>query len=357
MVFTRPEPVHTWGSLGGPLLAREIHLASRPGALPEPGDFAMVTVELPPPGPGQILVRNLYMAIDPYTRVRGRAGEAASAAPPFRVGEALDGPAVGEVVDSMHDDLRPGDLVLHGYGWRDQVVLDARNAYRVDPIPGVPPSAYLGALGMTTLAAYVGLLDVAGLRRGDVVFVSGASGVIGGMAGQIARLKGASRVVGSAGSPAKVDHLVRRLGFDAAFDYTEGAIAEQLAAAAPQGIDVYFDNVGGEHLEAAISALKVHGRVAMCGALSVFNSAEPVPGPRNLSLVIGKRLTLRGFSVHDHLDRMRDMMAEVGAWLREGRIVYPETIVHGLEFAPAAYAGLLRGENTGRTIVRIRPAT
>jgi NADPH-dependent curcumin reductase CurA len=270
---------------------------------------------------------------------------------------ALDGPAIGEVVDSMDDRFRPGDLVLHGYGWRDQVVLDGHHAHRIDPIPGVPPSAYLGALGLTTLTAYVGLLDVAGFRPGDAVFVSGASGAIGGMVGQIARLKGASRVIGSAGSQAKIDHLTRRLGFHAAFDYTEGSIAERLAAAAPHGIDVYFDNVGGEHLEAAISALNVHGRVALCGAVSLYDSSEPASGPRNLSLAIAKRLTLRGFNVHDHLDRMPYMLAEVGAWLREGRISYQETIVHGLEFAPAAYAGLLRGENTGKIIVRVRPST
>jgi Putative NADP-dependent oxidoreductases len=357
MVFTRPEPVHTWGSLGGPLLARQIHLASHPRGLPEPGDFAVVTVELAPPGPGQVLVRNLYMAIEPPTRVRSRTGETISATPPLRVGEALDGPAVGEVVDSMDDRLHPGDLVLHRYGWRDQVVLDANDAHRIDPIPGVPASAYLGALGLTTLTAYVGLLDIAGFRPGDAVFVSGASGAVGSMVGQIARLKGASRVVGSAGSQAKADYLTRRLGFHAVFDYTEGSIAENLAAVAPHGIDVYFDNVGGEHLEAAIAALNVHGRIALCGALSLYDSAEPAAGPRNLPLAIAKRLTLRGFSVSDHLSRMRDMMAEVGGWLREGRIVHHETIVHGLEFAPAAYAGLLRGENTGKIIVRVRPST
>ncbi|MEV5409062.1 NADP-dependent oxidoreductase [Thermopolyspora sp. NPDC052614] len=357
MVFTRPEPVHTWGSLGGPLLAHEIHLATRPHGLPEPGDFAVVTVELAPPGPGEILVRNLYMSVEPYTRVRGRTTDPVSSAPPFPVGEALDGPAVGEVVESMADGLRPGDLVLHGYGWRDQAVIDARNTHRIDPIPGVPPSAYLGALGMTTLSAYVGLLDVAGFRPGDAVFVTGASGAIGSMVGQIARLKGASRVVGSAGSQAKVDYLTRRLGFHAAFDYHEGSVAENLARVAPRGIDVCFDNVGGEHLEAAISALNLHGRVAMCGAVSVYNSPEAAAGPRNISLVIGKRLSLRGFSVHDHMGRMQDMMEEVGAWLREGRIVYQETVVHGLEFAPAAFAGLMRGETAGKMIVRIRPST
>ncbi|TQM74059.1 NADP-dependent oxidoreductase [Thermopolyspora flexuosa] len=347
MVFTRPESVTTWGSLGGPLLAREIHLAALPAGLPEPGDFAVVTVELAPPGPGQVLIRNLCMAVEPYPPSPAHPG-----APPFPVGQPLDGPAVGEVVESMDDELRPGDLVLHGYGWRDQVVLDARSVLRIDPVPGVDPSAYLGALGMSTLAAYVGLLDIAGLRPGEVVFVSGAAGEIGVMAGQIARLKGAARVIGTAGSQARADQLTRRFGFDAAFADAEGEVAERLAAAAPDGIDVCFDNVGGEHLEAAIAALRPHGRVALCG-VAPQNATETAPGPRNLALAIGKRLTLRGFSVYDHLWRMPDMLAEVGAWVREGRIVFQETVVHGLEFAPAAYVGLLRGENTGKMIVRI----
>jgi NADPH-dependent curcumin reductase CurA len=344
----------SWGSAWGRLASREIRLASRPSGMPTPGHFALVTVELPPPAEGQVLVRNLYMSVDPYVRMRGRTTDPASYVPPFKIGEPLDGPAVGEVVESRAEGLRPGDLVMHGYGWRDQVVLDLDQVRRVEPIPGVLPSAYLGALGLTSLTAYVGLLDVAEFKPGDAVFVSGAAGATGSMAGQIARLKGASRVVGSAGSDAKVAYVTRRLGFDAAFNYKHGAIADQLAKTAPHGINVYFDNVGGEHLEAAIGALNMHGRVALCGAVAVYSSNTPTAAPRNLSLAIGKRLTLRGFSVQDHLARMPAMIAEVGGWLREGKIVSEETVVHGLEFAPEAFVGLVRGENTGRMIVRMR---
>jgi hypothetical protein len=348
------EPGKSWGTAWGRLASREIRLASRPSGMPTPGDFALVTVELPPPAEGQVLIRNLYMSVDPYVRMRGRTGDPASYVPPFHVGEPLDGPAVGEVVESRAEELRPGDLVLHGYGWRDQVVLDMTRVRRIDPIPGVSPSAYLGALGMTSLTAYVGLLDVAGFQPGDAVFVSGAAGATGSMVGQIARLKGASRVIGSAGSDAKVAYVTSRLGFDAAFNYKYGSIAEQLAKAAPHGIDVYFDNVGGEHLEAAISSLNIHGRVALCGAIAVYSSTRPTVAPRNLSLSIGKRLTLRGFSVQDYLARMPEMIAEVGGWLREGKILSEETVVHGLEFAPEAFVGLVKGENTGRMIVRMR---
>ncbi|HEY9523450.1 MAG TPA: NADP-dependent oxidoreductase [Thermopolyspora sp.] len=348
------DPAGSWGTAWGRLASREVRLSSRPSGAPTPGDFALVTIELPPPALGQVLVRNLYMSVDPYVRMRGRTGDPESYVPPFQVGESLDGPAVGEVVESRADGLLPGDLVLHGYGWRDQVVLDAGRVRRVERIDGVSPSAYLGPLGIPALTAYAGLLDVAELQPGDAVFVSGASGATGGMAGQIARLKGASRVIGSAGSDAKVAYLVERLGFDAAFNYRHGAIADQLGEAAPHGIDVYFDNAGGDQLEAAIGALNIHGRVALCGAIAVYSATEPIAGPRNLPLAIGKRLTLRGFSVRDYAHRMPDMIADVGRWLRSGRIVADETIVHGLEFAPEAFVGLVRGENTGRMIVRMR---
>jgi NADPH-dependent curcumin reductase CurA len=208
-------------------------------------------------------------------------------------------------------------------------------------------------LGMPGLTAYVGLLDIAALREGDVVFVSGAAGAVGSLAGQIAKLRGHT-VIGSAGSPEKVRHVLDELGFDAAFDYHDGRVAELLAAAAPDGIDVYFDNVGGEHLEAAIGALRTYGRVAMCGAISVYNATEPPPGPRNMFQCVGKRLTLRGFIIRDHGDRADAFYREVGGWLREGRIKAPETIVEGgIEQAPQAFIDLLRGANTGKMLVRL----
>ncbi|GAT67857.1 NADP-dependent oxidoreductase [Planomonospora sphaerica] len=331
-------------------MSRQINLASRPSGWPTPDDFDLVEVDLPAIQEGQVLVRNRFMSVDPY--MRGRMNDVESYVPPFRLGEPLEGGAVGEVVESRAPGLEAGDLVLHGFGWREQVVTEAARVRRVDPIEGVSPSAYLGVLGMPGLTAYVGLLDIASFKEGDAVFVSGAAGAVGALVGQIARLKGASRVVGSAGSDAKVARL-RELGFDAAFNYRNGTVAERLREAAPDGIDVYFDNVGADHLEAAIERLNNGGRIAMCGSISAYNATEPPCAPRNLFLAVGKRLTMRGFIVGDHSSRMRDMIAEVGGWLREGRITADETVVDGLENAPAAFIGLLRGENTGKMIVRL----
>lgn len=339
------------GAAGRTVVSREIRLASRPTGWPVPENFELAEVEVPAPGPGQVLVRNLWMSVDPY--MRGRMNDARSYVPPFEIGAPLEGGALGEVAESGVDGLAPGDLVLHGYGWRDYALVDAAQARKVEEIFGVPLSAYLGVLGMPGLTAYVGLLDIAAFKEGDAVFVSGAAGAVGGLVGQIARLKGASRVVGSAGSDQKVAYLTERLGFDAAFNYRTGPVRDLLARAAPDGIDVYFDNVGGDHLEAAVDALRRYGRIAMCGAISVYNAAEPQPGPGNLFQMIGKRLTLRGFIVCDHADRMPDMTAEVGAWLRDGEITFQETVADGLENAPAAFVDMLRGANIGKMIVRL----
>jgi hypothetical protein len=289
------------------------------------------------------------MSVDPY--MRGRMDDRESYVPPFALAAPLDGGAVGEVVASQADGLATGDTVVHQLGWRDHALLGADRLRKVDP-EGISPSAFLGVLGMPGLTAYAGLLDVAALGEGDVVFVSGAAGAVGSLAGQIAKLRG-NTVIGSAGSAEKVAHLVDDLGFDAAFNYRDGPVAEQLAAAAPDGIDVYFDNVGGEHLEAAIGALRRYGRVAMCGAVSAYNATEPVPGPHNMALAVGKRLSLRGFIVTDHGARMQDLIAEVGPAVRDGRVVFRETVVEGLEQAPAALQGLLRGENTGKMVVKL----
>ncbi|MFC7648440.1 NADP-dependent oxidoreductase [Streptosporangium lutulentum] len=332
---------------------REIRLASRPEGWPTPENFEPAEVELPGPGEGRILVRNLFMSVDPY--MRGRMRDVKSYSPPFEVGKPLQGGAVGRVVESRSPGLAAGDLVQHGYGWREHAVLDASEARKIEEIPGLPLSVYLGVLGMPGLTAYAGLLDVAAFKEGEAVFVSGAAGAVGSLVGQIARLRGASRVVGSAGSDEKVAYLTGKLGFDAAFNYKKGPVHEQLAKAAPDGIDVYFDNVGGEHLEAAIGALRRYGRVALCGSISAYNATAPVPGPRNLGRAVGERLTLRGFIVGDHAERMPDMIAEVGAGLREGRITFEETVVDGLENAPAAFIDMLRGANVGKMIVRLAP--
>jgi NADPH-dependent curcumin reductase CurA len=330
---------------------REIRLAARPRGWPEPADFELAETPVPSAGDGQVVVRNLFMSVDPY--MRGRMNDVKSYVPPFQLGKVMDGGAVGEVVESRSGGLAVGDHVLHGYGWREYAVGPEDHFRVVVSVPGLPLSVHLGALGMTALTAYVGLLDVASFAAGDTVFVSGAAGAVGGMAGQIARLRGAEHVVGSAGSAVKVAHLVDDLGFDAAFNYKDGDIGRQLAAAAPDGIDVYFDNVGGDHLEAALDALTPYGRVALCGAISRYNAEAPPPGPRNLSLAVGKRLTLRGFIVTDHSARLPDMIGEVGGWLRAGKIRHEETVVSGIEHAVDAFLGMLRGENTGKTIVAL----
>jgi NADPH-dependent curcumin reductase CurA len=331
----------------------EVRLASRPNGWPTAENFELVEVDVPRPGDGQVLVRNLVMSVDPY--MRGRMNDVKSYVPPFQVGQPLDGGAVGEVVESRVDSLRPGDVVVHGLGWREYAVLDAGQATKVDTSVA-SPGAYLGVLGMPGLTAYAGLIEVAEFRPGDTVFVSGAAGAVGSVVGQVAKLKGAKRVIGSAGSAEKVEHLVNDLGFDAAFNYKDGPVREQLAAAAPDGIDVYFDNVGGEHLEAAIAELNVHGRVAVCGMISQYNETEATPAPRNLPQIIGKRLTIRGMLVRDHLQLRDQFVAEVGRWLAEGKLHYQETVVEGLANAPKAFVGMMRGENTGKMLVTVPPA-
>ena len=330
---------------------KEIRLASRPSGWPTAENFEVAEVPTPEAGPGQVLIRNIFMSVDPY--MRGRMNDTKSYVAPFQVGAPLDGAAIGEVVASNADNLPVGTVVAHGYGWREFAVADANRVRAVDPAAAPTLSAYLGLLGMTGLTAYVGLLDIAQFREGDTVFVSGAAGAVGSVVGQIAKLRGAKRVIGSAGSAEKARHLVYDLGFDAAFNYKDAPVREQLRTAAPDGIDVYFDNVGGDHLEAAISSLNKFGRVALCGAISQYNDTAPPAAPRNLALAIGKELNLRGFIVGNHNKRMPDFLAEVGGWLRAGQISARETFVDGLENAPAAFLGVLRGENTGKMVVRV----
>ena len=330
--------------------SKEIHLVARPRGEPRQSDFAVVEAVVPDPGPGQVLVHNRFISVDPY--MRGRMRDARSYVPPFALGAAMTGMAVGEVVASQSPDLAAGDLVVHDQGWREYALGEAA-AFRRVPAGETPLSAWLGVLGMVGLTAWVGVLEIAALQAGDIVFVSGAAGAVGSLAGQIAKLRGAARVVGSAGSAAKTAYLHDELGFDAAFDYHDGPVAGRLAEVAPEGIDVYFDNVGGEQLEAAIGALRPHGRAALCGAISQYNADVPAPGPRNLGLMIGNRLTLRGFLVGDHPDRRPAFLAEVGGWLAEGRLRLNETIVDGVENAPGAFIGLMRGENVGKMLVRV----
>ncbi|MGY0234263.1 NADP-dependent oxidoreductase [Longispora urticae] len=332
------------------MLSREIHLVSRPVGEPKPSDFALVTAEVPEPGPGQVVVRNTFMSVDPY--MRGRMNDVKSYVPPFALDAVMDGGAVGEVVASDSPDVPVGATVLHGLGWREFALVDAARVRVVDATLA-PASAYLGVLGMPGLTAYAGLLAVAGFQAGETVFVSGAAGAVGSLVGQFARLLGAGRVIGSAGGPDKATRLVKDFGFDAAIDYRAGDLRGQLAEAAPDGIDVYFDNVGGDHLEAAIGALNVHGRAALCGAISQYNATEPVPGPRNLALAIGKRLTLRGMLVGDHNDLAPQFVQQVAGWLASGEVKAEETVVDGIGNAVDAFLGMMKGANTGKMLVRL----
>ncbi|MFE2427345.1 NADP-dependent oxidoreductase [Streptomyces sp. NPDC059373] len=330
--------------------SREWHLVARPHGWPKPEDFALRETEVGEPGPGRLLVRNEYVSVDPY--MRGRMNAAKSYAAPFDLDRPMQGGAVGEVVASNAEGFAPGDHVLHFDGWREFALVNAKSTVKVDPSLA-PLSTYLGVLGMTGLTAYAGLLRVAAFKEGEAVFVSGAAGAVGSQVGQIAKLKGASRVIGSAGSDEKVKLLVEEYGFDAAFNYKKGPVAEQLAAAAPDGIDVYFDNVGGEHLEAAIGALNLRGRIAICGLIAQYNATEPTPGPRNMAKVLQNRLRIEGFLVGDQYDLQPQFVQEVGGWLAEGKLHYRETVVEGIENNLEAFFGLLRGENTGKMLVKL----
>jgi NADPH-dependent curcumin reductase CurA len=333
-----------------PTSTREIRLASRPTGRPVPENFRLAESPLPELLDGQVLVRNHYISVDPY--MRGRMNDVKSYSAPFALGAALDGGAVGEVIASRAEGRKVGDAVVHQLGWREYAVVaaDATSLARTDLAPA---SAFLGALGMTGLTAYAGLLKVAEFKPGDAVFVSGAAGAVGSLVGQIAKAMGASRVIGSAGTPEKVARLLE-LGFDAAFNYRDAPVREQLKAAAHgNGIDVYFDNVGGEHLEAALAELNVGGRVALCGAISQYNATDATPAPRNLALAIGKQLTLRGFLVGGQRQHAAEFAGRMAAWLADGTVTYDETVVDGLENAPQAFMDLLDGANTGKMLVRI----
>jgi NADPH-dependent curcumin reductase CurA len=327
----------------------EVHLKRRPVGRPEPGDFALATVDVAPPGKGEVQVRNVCMSVDPY--MRGRMIDRKSYVPPFAVGEVLTGGAIGRVVASEHPDYRVGDMVESHFGWREAFTASAGQVKALGEL-AAPPSAYLGVLGMPGMTAYGGLFGAASLKDGETVFVSGAAGAVGSLVGQIARIKGC-RVVGSAGGADKTNWLTGELRFDHAIDYHQGHLLAALRKAAPDGIDVYFDNVGGDHLEAALFHMRPFGRIALCGAISQYNATEPVPGPSNLVMAIGLGLTLRGFIV-SHFDYLaNDFRRDMTAWLRDGAIHYRETVYDGIDKAPDAFIGLFTGANVGKMVVRL----
>lgn len=332
----------------GKIVSREIRLASRPKGMPTPENFTTVKVELGSPQNGEVLVRNLFMSVDPY--MRGRMNEGKSYVPPFEIGKPLEGGAVGEVVESKAEQFRPGDVVLSSLGWREYFITKPQELQAVNP-KIQPLSVYLGLLGMTGMTAWVGL-NLAEAKPGETVFISGAAGAVGSAAGQLAKQRGCG-VIGSVGSPEKIRFLREECGFDVAFNYKTATNLKHLQEAAPDGIDVYFDNVGGEALEAALATLKVRGRIAACGAISMYNSEKPQPGPANLFLVVVKRLTIRGFIVSDWLDKAGEFQREVGGLFVAGKLKHKETVVTGIDHAVEAFLGLFKGTNTGKMVVKL----
>jgi NADPH-dependent curcumin reductase CurA len=343
-----------------PLAGREVQLERYPAGEVQAKDFRVVEAPVSDPEPGEVLIRNTWTSVDPGLRLRlkeiGPAGYFAA----FPLNAPMDGiMTVGEVVESRAEGFAAGDTVWHASGWRDYAVVEAGKPAlsglgtltRLDT-DLAPPQSYLGPLGGMGLTAYAGLFEAAGLRDGDVVWVSAAAGAVGSLAAQFAKVRG-HRVIGSAGSDDKVSYLLDELGLDAAFNYKAGPVAELLREAAPDGIDVYFDCVGGDHLEAALGALRRWGRVALCGAISQYESAGPSAGPRNLFQATANDLTLRGFRGSSHVHLMEDMQREVAGWLRDGRVRYRESVVEGLERAPEALVRLLSGGTIGKTLVRI----
>ena len=328
--------------------SREIHLASRPKGIPTTANFTLVPTELEPLQDQQVLVRNLFMSVDPY--MRGRMNDGKSYVPPFELDKPLDGGAVGEVIESRAREFKPGDAVTSNFGWREYFIASPKELRPVSR-EVQPLSVYLGVLGMTGMTAWVGL-NLVEVKAGDVVFISGAAGAVGSVAGQLAKLRGC-RVIGSAGSMEKVMFLREECGFDIAFDYKTGPVLEQLNLEAPDGIDVYFDNVGGETLEAALSVLRVHGRIIACGSIFGYNEEKPQPGPSNLFNITTKRLTMKGFIVRDWLDRQGEFEKEVGGYLQAGKLKNKETVVEGIEQAVGAFIGLFEGKNIGKMLVKL----
>ena len=331
-------------------IAREVRLVARPQGFPGEDLFELAETPIPDPAEGQLLVRNAYFSVDPY--MRPRMNDVRSYVAPFTLGEAMTGGAVGRVAASRHPQFEEGDWVLHGLGWREWALSDGSGVRKVD-LAGAPISTSLGVLGMPGFTAYYGLFELGRPEPGEAVFVSGAAGAVGSAAGQMAKIAGC-RVLGCAGSPEKVAWL-RELGFDHAFDYREQTLRDAVETAAPDGIDIYFDNVGGDQLEAAIGALRTRGRIVACGSISRYNDVEAAPGPRNMFMVVTKRLRIQGYIISDHYDGFGDFLARAQEWVREGRLHYRETVVDGIENAPKAFLGLLRGENVGKMLVKVGP--
>src|SRR5262245_22556570 len=332
---------------------RRITLAARPTGFPKESDFKLVELPVPTPGPGEFLIRTIYLSVDPY--MRGRMNDRPSYAPPVGLGETMVGNIVGQVVRSNHAKFPEGAFVEARLGWQEFAVSDSTGVRLVDPTLA-PRSAFVGILGMPGLTAYFGLLDIGQPKSGETVLVSGAAGAVGSAVGQIARLHGC-RVVGVAGTNEKVRHVTEDLGFDAAFNYRDVTdYVARLKDVCPQGIDIYFDNVGGELTDAVFQVMNVHARICVCGQISQYNLEKPEPGPRLLWKLIEKRAKVQGFLVLDYAARYKEGAAQLGEWLRTGKLRYRETITPGLENAPRAFIGMLQGENIGKQVVQVSEA-
>ena len=329
-------------------MARAWSLKSRPDGMPLTGDFEMIDLPDVSLADGEVRIANHWLSVDPY--MRGRMNDVKSYAPPFQLGEAMHGGAVGEVIESRADGFAVGDMVQHMFGWRDEAVVPAAFVQKL-PALDVPPQAFLGQLGMPGMTAYFGLLTVAEAKAGETVFVSAAAGAVGSTVIQIAKAKGMT-VIGSAGGSGKCAWC-QSLGADAMIDYKkDGSLVKKLHDAAPQGIDVYFDNVGGEHLDAALATANVHARFAICGMIDAYNSGQPVE-LRYLLRVIAARIRIQGFLVSDHMAQAADFYREMGALLQAGKLQSEETVFEGLDAMPEAFLGLFSGGNTGKMLVRI----
>lgn len=332
--------------------SREIRFKERPAGMPTEDCFELAEVPVPTPKDGQILVHNIWMSVDPYMRGRMRPGKSYIA--PFRIGSPLEGGCVGQVVASNADGFAVGDYVMSMRGWREHWVSDGMGVSKVDP-KIAPVQAYLGTLGMPGMTAYVGLLKIGDIKPGETIFVSGAAGAVGSVACQIARIKGCGVIV-SAGSDEKVAWLLEEAGVDHAFNYKKAdSVLSALAKCSPDGIDVYFENVGGEHLDAALRHMRDFGRIVMCGMISQYNVESSPPGPSKLFLIISKRIRMQGFIVRDYLDVQDRFRLDMARWIHEGKIKWRETVVEGIENAPKAFLGLFAGENIGKMLVKIGP--
>jgi NADPH-dependent curcumin reductase CurA len=328
-------------------MARAWHLMSRPDGLPTADNFALKELELAPLSDGMVRVANRWLSVDPY--MRGRMNDVKSYVPPFALDAPMEGGAIGEVVESKDKGFKKGDLVLHMSGWRDEAILPAAALHKL-PELGVDPQAFLGNLGLTGGTAYFGLLDAASAKEGDTVFVSAAAGAVGSAVVQIAKAKGMT-VIGSARGAAKCDY-VRSLGADAAIDYTAGPIVKSLAAAAPKGIDVYFDNVGGDQLDAAMARARPNARFAICGMIGGYNSGKPMAF-RYMLRIIAMRIRIQGFIYTDYLPRVGEFHRDMAGWLASGAVKARDTVVEGLEQTPDAFLGLFSGANTGKMLVKL----